>query len=119
PGIPSPLGFQSAHLNKSGAPPQSRIVSLGVPAIFPVRSDGSHGGEFAMKDLGRFFWLALGLTVGAGATFYFRSESQPVWAGNDRSEDYIMTTGPISLGQNVTVDGIWVLDYRAGKLLGT
>src|SRR5206468_841648 len=68
----------------------------------------------------------------------------PVWAGNDRHEDYIMATGTIVIGTIPTnlptrpnggpagsqpllttlnapniADVIWLLDYRAGKLLGT
>jgi len=72
-----------------------------------------------MKDMGRTFWLALGLALGCAATICLRSAPQPVWAGNDRHEDYVMATGPIALTANVTCDGIWLLDYRAGKLLGT
>jgi hypothetical protein len=72
-----------------------------------------------MKDLGRVFWLILGLAVGISATIWFHPAPQPVWAGNDRHEDYIMATGSVVLGNNVTADGIWLLDYRAGKLLGT
>src|SRR5438128_12604671 len=64
-------------------------------------------------------WLLLGLVVGVSATIYFRPVSQPVWAGNDRHEDYIMTTGPIVFGPNNTSDGIWLLDYRPCQLLGT
>ena len=72
-----------------------------------------------MRDLGRVFWLGLGLALGIAATIWLRTAPPPVWAGNDRHEDYIMATGPITLGANVTSDGIWLLDYRAGKLLGT
>ena len=72
-----------------------------------------------MKDMGRMLCLVLGLAAGVAATIYFRPVSQPVWAGNDRHEDYIMATGPIVFGPNNTSDGIWLLDYRAGKLLGT
>jgi hypothetical protein len=72
-----------------------------------------------MKDWGRAFWLALGLAVGIAATISLRWAPQPVWAGNDRHEDYIMATGPLALGPNLTADGIWLLDFRAGKLLGT
>jgi hypothetical protein len=67
----------------------------------------------------RTIWLALGLAVGVAATLWFRPAPQPAWAGNDRHEDYIISTGPIKLGVNTTADGIWLLDYRAGKLLGT
>jgi hypothetical protein len=72
-----------------------------------------------MKDFGRVFCLGLGVALGIAATIYFRSAPPPVWAGNDRHDDYIMATGPIAFGANITSDGIWLLDYRAGKLLGT
>lgn len=63
--------------------------------------------------------LMVGLALGVSATLAFRGPTQPVFAGNDRHEDYIMTTGPLTLGPNLVCDGIWMLDYRAGKLLGT
>lgn len=72
-----------------------------------------------MKNIARASWLIVGVALGIAATFWLRSAPQPVWAGNDRHEDYIITTGPLKLGVNVTADGIWLLDYRAGKLLGT
>ncbi len=72
-----------------------------------------------MQNMGRAFWLTFGVALGIAMTIYLRPAPQAVWAGNDRHEDYIMATGPISLGVNVTCDGIWLLDYRAGKLLGT
>jgi hypothetical protein len=72
-----------------------------------------------MKDMGRVFWLAVGLTLGIAGMAYFRAAPQPVWAGNDRHEDYVMATGSIKFGLNLSSDAIWLLDYRAGKLLGT
>ncbi|MSQ97161.1 MAG: hypothetical protein EXR98_21770 [Gemmataceae bacterium] len=72
-----------------------------------------------MKDMERWFWLAAGLAVGIAGTVYFRPAPQPVWAGNDRHEDYIMATGAINIGGRTLSDGIWMLDYRGGKLLGT
>ena len=72
-----------------------------------------------MKDLSRFLWLGIGLFIGFAASLGYHTTSRPVLASNDRFEDYIMTTGPIRLGVNVDADGIWLLDYRAGKLLGT
>jgi len=38
---------------------------------------------------------------------------------SDRYEDYIMCTGAVGINQRVPTDGVWLLDYRAGKLLGT
>jgi len=72
-----------------------------------------------MKDRTRLLWLATGLVLGvAGSALYF-SSSQPVYAANDRYEDYILCTGPVAVTPNAPTDGIWLLDYRAGKLLGT
>jgi hypothetical protein len=63
--------------------------------------------------------LALGLALGIAGTWWLRPAPAPVWAHNDRHEDYVMTTGQIGMGNNIIVDCIWLLDYRAGKLLGT
>ncbi len=75
-----------------------------------------------MKVGGRMLWLGLGLALGmAGTQIGHQSASQPALAGTDRTEDYIITTGSMTLGigPNNTADGIWILDYRAGRLLGT
>ena len=40
-------------------------------------------------------------------------------AYTDRFEDYIIATGEVATNPNVPTDGVWMLDYRAGKLLGT
>lgn len=71
-----------------------------------------------MKDVNRLLWLAVGLTFGVvGAIILVRSP-QPAYAANDRYEDYIICTGPVTMQPRV-LDGVWLLDYRAGKLLGT
>ena len=58
--------------------------------------------------------------LGISAALWLRSpEVRPAFAGNDRVEDYIITTGPVTVNVNVLADGVWILDYRAGKLLGT
>lgn len=75
-----------------------------------------------MKVWGRLLWLVLGLALGtAGTLLVHQSQSRPALAGTDHTQDYIITTGPITLGTGVngTADAIWMLDYRAGKLLGT
>jgi hypothetical protein len=72
-----------------------------------------------MKDLGRLLWLAAGLCFGlVGAALYF-GRAEPVQAANDRYEDYILCTGPVAVAPRAPTDGVWMLDYRAGKLLGT
>jgi hypothetical protein len=73
-----------------------------------------------MKDLGRFLWLFLGLALGIiGTALYFGSSKPALANTTDRYEDYIICTGPVTLNPVVPTDGIWVLDYRSGKLLGT
>src|SRR5262245_61880750 len=100
-----------------------------------------------MKYLGRFLWLGVGVLIGIVGTISRDGAPQPVLANNDRHEDYIMATGPLMTGvplngnpfvgpylpgstagrnvfPNVTApngfsDGVWLLDYRSGKLLGT
>ncbi len=73
-----------------------------------------------MKDLGRFLWLAAGLVLGVlGTAAYFGSARPALANANDRSEDFILCTGPVAITPIAQTDGIWLLDYRAGKLLGT
>ena len=72
-----------------------------------------------MKGMGRMLWLAAGLVLGgAGSALYFASAG-PAEASNDRYEDYILCTGAVSITPRIPTDGIWLLDYRAGKLLAT
>jgi len=72
-----------------------------------------------MQKTKRWYWLTLGVVLGVAATIYFSAETRPVWAYNDRHEDYIMATGQVIAGPGFTADCVWLLDYRAGKLLGT
>jgi hypothetical protein len=73
-----------------------------------------------MKDLGRFLWLLLGFVLGGvGTAAYFGSSKPALANATDRYEDYIICTGPVTLNPLVPTDGIWLLDYRAGKLLGS
>ena len=58
--------------------------------------------------------------LGLGAGLFLGGSPQPVKAGGiDRFQDYVMTTGAVSLSARSQVDGVWMLDYRSGKLLGT
>src|SRR5438874_4941895 len=72
-----------------------------------------------MQDLGRFLWLALGALLGVGGTVLWLSGAKPAFANNDRYEDFVICTGACSVQPRVQTDGVWLLDYRAGKLLGT
>jgi hypothetical protein len=64
-------------------------------------------------------WLLLGLMLGAAGTGMFFASSRPAEAANDRYEDYILCTGPVAVQPRAPTDGVWLLDYRSGKLLGT
>ena len=62
----------------------------------------------------------LAAAVGVLATLFFTGQPRPaVAASNDRYQDFIMATGAVSVNPKVQTDGVWLLDYKAGKLLGT
>jgi hypothetical protein len=67
----------------------------------------------------RWLWLVLGMLLGGGTCWYFVHQPR-VWAGsNDRYDDYVLCTGSVASSLKAPTDGVWLLDYRAGKLLGT
>jgi hypothetical protein len=73
-----------------------------------------------MRATGSLGLIAIGLAVGMAATMVYLGQSRPVAAAsNDRYQDYIMATGAVSINPRVQTDGVWLLDYKAGKLLGT
>jgi hypothetical protein len=72
-----------------------------------------------MNTGGRLLWLAAGLLLGGVAATLYVGQARAVVAGNDRYEDFILCTGPVSVAPKAPTDGVWLLDYRAGKLLGT
>jgi hypothetical protein len=60
-----------------------------------------------------------GLVLGGLGTFWTVHSPREARAGNDRHEDYILCTGAVATNPRAPTDGVWLLDYRAGKLLGT
>lgn len=76
-------------------------------------------------------WITVTAALIAGvAVGWFFNGKQPVFAGGstDRHEDFIMATGPVNQALtnsnnnqflNAELDGVWVLDYKSGKLLAT
>ena len=73
-----------------------------------------------MKLPGQLLALAAGAGLGVIGTTFYLGQPKPVEAAaSDRSADYIMTTGAVSLTARAQTDGVWLLDYRTGKLLGT
>ncbi|MFL5331403.1 MAG: hypothetical protein ACJ8C4_21145 [Gemmataceae bacterium] len=63
--------------------------------------------------------LVFGIGLGIGLTFFTMAGTRPVAAGNDRHENYIICTGAAGVSPKSPLDGVWLLDYKAGKLLAT
>jgi hypothetical protein len=72
-----------------------------------------------MKDSGRLLWLTTGLLLGAAGAWLAFGPGRRAEAANDRFEDYVMCTGSVATSARAPTDGVWLLDYRSGKLLGT
>jgi hypothetical protein len=63
--------------------------------------------------------MIVGAGLGVLGAVVYLGQAKPALASNDRYEDYIMCTGAVSVTPKALTDGIWLLDYRSGKLLGT
>jgi hypothetical protein len=64
--------------------------------------------------------VAIAGAVGVVIALFCTGQPRPaVAASNDRYQDFIMATGAVSVNPKVQTDGVWLLDYKAGKLLGT
>jgi hypothetical protein len=72
-----------------------------------------------MTDSRRLLWLVTGLLLGVGGTGLYLLPSQQARAANDRYEDYILCTGAAWITPRAPTDGVWLLDYRTGRLLAT
>ena len=78
-----------------------------------------------IRGTGLALAAGVGLGVGAGAvgTLFLTgpaAQPRPAQAASvDRYQDFVMATGAVSLSARQQLDGVWMIDYRAGKLLGT
>jgi hypothetical protein len=72
-----------------------------------------------VKDTGRLLWLSVGLALGGAGVGLYLTQTPQARANTDRHEDYVLATGAVAVNPKVPTDGVWLLDYRAGKLLGT
>jgi hypothetical protein len=73
-----------------------------------------------MRATGVLCGLAAGVGVGVFAAFLYLTPAKPAGAAsNDRYEDYVMATGAVQISPKLQTDGVWLLDYKSGKLLGT
>jgi hypothetical protein len=73
-----------------------------------------------MKTANQLLFLAVGLVLGVGGTFLALSSPRMAEARpNDRFEDFVICTGACAVNPRSPLDGVWLLDYRTGKLMGT
>jgi hypothetical protein len=90
-----------------------------------------------MKDRGRWLFLTIGLLFGGLLAGLFAGRQTPVLAATDHFEDYVLCTGTVTAKMKSTArfnagsqayhhhhefipfDGVWLLDYRAGSLMGS
>src|SRR4051812_47036314 len=73
-----------------------------------------------MNAVGKLVLVAAGVAAGIVGTVLYTGQPKPARAAsNDRYQDYIMATGAVSVNPRIQTDGVWLLDYKAGKLLGT
>ena len=73
-----------------------------------------------MRSVGQLAGVAAGIAAGVVGTLLYLGQPRPAGAAsNDRYQDSIMATGAVSVNPRIQTDGVWLLDYRAGKLLGT
>jgi hypothetical protein len=64
--------------------------------------------------------VALAAATGVVVTTFFVNHPRPAEAAcTDRYQDFILATGAVSINPKVLTDGVWLLDYKSGKLLGT
>ncbi|NBO93759.1 MAG: hypothetical protein EBV06_15845 [Planctomycetia bacterium] len=72
-----------------------------------------------MSDRKRLGWLGIGMLLGLVIALLWSINLPYARAGNDRHEDFILATGAVAVNPRAPTDGVWLLDYRGGKLLGT
>jgi len=73
-----------------------------------------------MKAVGQLVGVAVGVAAGVLGTLLYFGQPRPAGAAsNDRFQDFVMATGAVSVNPRIQTDGVWLLDYRTGRLLGT
>lgn len=73
-----------------------------------------------MRVAGTVCGAVVGLGFGFAAALLYLTGPRPAGAaGHDRYQDFVMATGAVGINPRVPMDGVWLLDYRSGKLLGT
>src|SRR5476649_2211556 len=84
-----------------------------------MNPDPRSGGA-AMRTVVQAGIVALAGAAGVVAAMLFMAQPRQAGAAsNDRYQDTIMATGAVSVNPRIQTDGVWLLDYKSGKLLGT
>ena len=66
-----------------------------------------------------FTSLVAGIAIGGFAVWMVMASPRAVFAANDRHEETIICTGMSGVNPRSPLDGVWMLDYKQGKLLAT
>lgn len=72
-----------------------------------------------MRRMQFFAGIACGVATVLGAWALFGGPREVRAAASDRYQDYVMVTGAVSINPRIQTDGVWLLDYKSGRLLGT
>ena len=73
-----------------------------------------------MKSANQLLFLFVGLVLGAvGMLLGLGSPQSALARANDRYQDFVICTGACAVSPRSPLDGVWLLDYRTGKLMGT
>ena len=81
-----------------------------------------YGRQAAMGLLGLAFGVVGTIAFANPFLIHHQHSLQPQdvqAATNDRFGDYVMCTGAVGINPKSPTDGVWMLDYKSGKLLGT
>src|SRR5262245_15791696 len=90
------------------------------PRVWAGQGPGKAGRGEPMRNVRN--WLAglAGVGCGLATAAILSGPPRPALASsNDRYQDYVMCTGAVTVNPKVPTDGVWMLDYRRGKLAGT
>src|SRR4051812_47912453 len=91
-------------------------------SVSPIRLAPPSGQRYTHDATGgrpmRAWVLALGLAGGLAGGYLTAGRTVGA-AATDRLQDSVMATGAVSLKPGQDADGVWLLDYKTGKLLGT
>lgn len=73
-----------------------------------------------MRTVGQAILVSLAAAAGVVVSLFILEHPRPAEASStDRYQDYIIATGAVTVNPKIQTDGVWLLDYKSGKLLGT